>query len=159
MNLDNPTNQVYEYRGVNVNTFIFSQMRAQSTGWPYFAYSSLSNYMLIVNAFNRKNAQHVKAFFDKYSEENAAILQTPTEQPSGQGGTGSSTLDLNDYVAPGQPRSGGDAGAPKDKRVWTNAEVGSFYSDVQKGRYKTRPEDKARIEADIISATREGRIR
>jgi hypothetical protein len=114
---------------------------------------------LMLNAFNRKNAQQVRAFFDKYAEENATVIPDPTEQPSGQGGTGKSTLDLNDYVAPGQPRSGGDAGAPKDKRVWTNAEVGAFYSDIQKGRYKNRPQDKARIEADIIAATREGRIR
>lgn len=114
---------------------------------------------LMLNAFNRKNAHQVRAFFDKYAEENATVSQGSTAAPSGQGGENTATLDLNDYVAPGQPRSGGDAGAPTDKRVWTNAEVGSFYSDVQKGRYKTRPEDKARIEADIIAATREGRIR
>ena len=60
MNLDNPTNQVFKYRGVNVSTFIFSQMRAQSTSWPYFAYSSLSNYMLLVNAFNRKNIERIQ---------------------------------------------------------------------------------------------------
>jgi hypothetical protein len=115
---------------------------------------------LMLNAFNRKNAHQVKAFFDKYAEENATVVPTPTAVPSGQGGTQTpATLDLNDYVAPGNPRSGGDAGAPKDKRVWSNADVGRFYSDVQKGRYKNRPDDKARIEADIIAATKEGRIR
>jgi hypothetical protein len=114
---------------------------------------------LMLNAFNRKNAQQVKAFFDKYAEENATVIQDPTAGPSGQGGNQAATLDLENYIAPGQPRSGGDVGAPKDKRVWTNAEIGAFYSDVQKGRYKTRPEDKARIEADIVAATKEGRIR
>jgi len=114
---------------------------------------------LMLNAFNRKNAHQVRAFFDKYAEENATVFQDPTAAPSGQGGKTTATLDLENYIAPGQPRSGGDVGAPKDKRVWTNTEIGSFYSDVQKGRYKTRPEDKARIEADIVAATREGRIR
>ena len=60
VNLDNPANQIFEYRDVYVNTFIFSQMRAQSTSWPYFAYSSLSNYMLLVNAFNRKNIERIQ---------------------------------------------------------------------------------------------------
>lgn len=116
---------------------------------------------LMLNAFNRKNAHQVRAFFDKYAEENAAVVPNPADPtPSGQGGTeAGSTLDLGNYVAPGTPRSGGDVSAPKDKRVWSNADVGRFYSDVQKGRYKTRPEDKARIEADIIAATREGRIK
>lgn len=115
---------------------------------------------LMLNAFNRKNAHQVKAFFDKYAEENATVIPNPAANPSGQGGTQTTaTLELGDYIAPGQPRSGGDVGAPTDKRVWTNAEIGAFYSDIQKGRYKTRPEDKARIEADIVAATREGRIR
>lgn len=116
---------------------------------------------LMLNAFNRRNAHQVKAFFDKYAEENAAIIPgSAAVQPSGQGGdTPTATLDLNDYIAPGSPRSGGDVGAPKDKRIWLHAEIGSFYSDVQKGHYKNRLEDKARIEADIVAATREGRIR
>lgn len=124
-------------------------------------FSGVTRKNLMLTAFDRKNAHQVKAFFDKYAEENAAVvpnLADPT--PSGQGGmdTGS-TLNLENYVAPGTPRSGGDVSAPKDKRIWSNAEIGRFYSDVQKGRYKTRPEDKSRIEADIISATREGRIK
>jgi len=124
-------------------------------------YSGATRKDLMLQAFNRKNAHQVKAFFDGYQQENAAVVPIPTDPtPSGQGGmdTGS-TLNLENYVAPGQPRSGGDASAPKDKRIWSNQDVGKFYSDVQKGRYKTRPDDKARIEADIIAATREGRIK
>lgn len=124
-------------------------------------FSGETRKVLMLRAFNRKNAHQVKAFFDSYMQENATLNPIPTDPtPSGQGGTQpGSTLDLTNYIAPGTPRSGGYAGAPKDKRVWTNVEIGSFYSDVQKGRYKTRPDDKARIEADIVAATREGRIR
>ena len=116
---------------------------------------------LLLKAFNRKNAHQVRLFFDKYVQENAIGTQGPTVlTPSGQGGTAHrTTLDLNDYIAPGSPKSGGDSGAPKDKRIWSSVEIGGFYSDVQKGRYKSRPADKIKIEADIISATREGRIR
>lgn len=124
-------------------------------------FSGESRKALLLRAFDRKNAQQVKAFFERFTEENAAVSPTPTDpSPSGQGGTESgSTLDLGDYVAPGTPKGGsGTAGAPKDKRQWTSAEIGKFYSDVQKGRYKSRPEDKLRIEADIVAATREGRV-
>jgi len=117
---------------------------------------------LMLRAFNRKNARQVKAFFDSYGKENATVVvpSTAASQPSGQGGTKSEArLNLDDYIAPGSPRTGGDSGAPKDKRVWSNSEIGAFYSDIQKGRYKSRPDDRARIEADIIAATREGRIR
>lgn len=124
-------------------------------------FSGVTRKNLMLTAFDRKNAHQVKAFFDKYAEENATVVPTPADPtPSGQGGmdTGS-TLELGNYIAPGTPRSGGDVSAPKDKRIWSNQDVGRFYSDVQKGRYKTRPDDKARIEADIIAATREGRIK
>lgn len=125
-------------------------------------FSGESRKALLLRAFDRKNAHQVEAFFRGYIQENAAVSPNPTDpSPSGQGGRQKgSTLDLNDYVAPGQPKGGsGTAGAPKDKRMWTSAEVGKFYSDVQKGRYKSRPEDKHRIEADIVAATREGRIK
>lgn len=115
---------------------------------------------LMLRAFDRKNAHQVKAFFENFKKENAAVIPESTAStPSGQGGTDAgATLDLNDYVAPGTPKSGGNAGAPKDKRIWSSKDIGAFYSDVQKGRYRSRPDDKARIEADIVAATREGRV-
>lgn len=123
-------------------------------------YTGQTRKELMLSAFDRKNAQQVEAFFVNYEKENAAVVPNqavPT--PSGQGGTESGArLDLEQYVAPGTPRTGGDASAPKDKRTWSSREIGKFYSDVQKGRYKSRPDDKARIEADIVAATREGRV-
>lgn len=116
---------------------------------------------LLLKAFDRKNAHQVKAFFNSYAQEHAAVSPDLADSaPSGQGGKEpESRLNLEDYVAPGAPKGGqGSAGAPKDKRIWTSTEIGKFYSDVQKGRYKNRPEDKARIEADIVHATTEGRI-
>lgn len=123
-------------------------------------YSGVTRKDLMLQAFDRKNAHQVGSFFNGYAQENAAVVMRSTDpQPSGQGGTHGSTLDLGNYIAPGTPRSGGDIGAPKEKRIWTNKEIGGFYSSVQKGHYKNRPDDKVRIEADIVAATREGRIK
>jgi hypothetical protein len=124
-------------------------------------YSGESRKSLLLKAFSHKNAQQVKAFFDGYVKENASVQPNPTDlQPSGQGGIEpGSTLNLGDYIEPGTPRSGGDVGAPKDKRLWSSADISTFYAAVQKGKYRNRLEDKARIEADIVAATREGRIK
>lgn len=112
---------------------------------------------LMLRAFDTKHAPRVQAFFDSFLKENAAVTPIPTVDPTGQVGR-TATLDLEDYVAPGTPKSSGQSGAPKEKRVWTSKEIGQFFSGVQKGHYKKRPEDKARIEADIVAATREGRV-
>ncbi len=113
---------------------------------------------LMLDAFDARNAPRVKVFFDSFLRENATVTPDPTALPAGEAGS-NATLALSDYIAPGTPKTSGQAGAPKEKRIWTNKEVGKFYSDVQKGHYKNRPEDKARVEAEIMSATREGRVK
>jgi hypothetical protein len=35
-------------------------MRAQSTSWPYFAYTGFGNYMLLINTFNRKYIERIQ---------------------------------------------------------------------------------------------------
>ena len=145
---------VKDWRAINVDP-VFHEWLDQTD-----PYSGQTRKDLMLDAFNRKNAHQVKAFFNGFAQENAAVVTPSTDpQPSGQGGTQGSTLNLGDYIAPGTPRSGGDIGAPKEKRIWTNADIGAFYSSVQKGHYKNRPDDKVRIEADIVAATREGRIK
>jgi hypothetical protein len=113
---------------------------------------------LMLDGFEAKNALRVKSFFDSFLKENAVVTPDPTPTPAGEAGA-AGTLALGDYVAPGKPSSTpGQAGAPKEKRIWTNKEVGKFYSDSQKGHFKKRPDDKARIEADIMAAINEGRV-
>ena len=121
-------------------------------------FSGQTRSKLMLSAFDAKDALRVKTFFEGFLKENAAVTTTPTAPPAGDAGN-SATLERENYIAPGTPTTGsGQAGAPKEKRVWKQTEIASFYSGVQKGHYKTRPEDKARIEADIVSATREGRV-
>ncbi len=156
------TNEVFHQLDVEVENWRDTNVDPKFHEWldQTDPYTGQTRKELMLAAFDRKNAQQVKAFFVNFSKENAAVVpEAAAPTPSGQGGTESgATLNLNDYVAPGQPRTGGEAGAPKDKRMWTSKEIGSFYSDVQKGRYRSRPDDKARIEADIVAATREGRV-
>jgi len=45
------------------------------------------------------------------------------------------------------------------QRVYTQAEIGAFYRDVQRGGYKGRDADKIAIERDIFQAQKSGRVR
>jgi hypothetical protein len=121
-------------------------------------FSGQTRKKLMLDAFETKNALRVKAFFDSFLKENAVVTPLPTPPPAGKAGS-SATLELGDYIAPGKPSSTpGQAGAPKEKRIWTNKEIGKFYSDCQKGHFKKRPDDRTRIEADIMAAINEGRV-
>lgn len=53
--------------------------------------------------------------------------------------------------------SGRAAPGAGDKKIYTRKEIAEFYTDVSKGRY-TR-EKATQIEADIVAAQREGRVR
>jgi hypothetical protein len=47
--------------------------------------------------------------------------------------------------------------APGGKRIWTQAEIAWFYSQARRG--KVPADEKLRLEADILEAAREGRVR
>jgi len=156
------TNEVFAQLDREVENWRETNVDPEFHGWldQVDPYTGETRKNLMLAAFNRKNAQQVKAFFMNYAKENAAVIpESAASTPSGQGGPQSGArLDLGEYVAPGTPKAGSDVGAPREKRTWTSKEIGQFYSDVQKGRYRARPDDKARIEADIVSATTEGRV-
>lgn len=47
---------------------------------------------------------------------------------------------------------------PSQKPVFTQAQVTDFYQDVRRGRYRTQPQEAARLEAQFNAAMAEGRI-
>jgi hypothetical protein len=120
-------------------------------------YSGFRRGDLLKQAFERHDAPRVVMFFEGYRAENAAV--TPPSPTAGAPDSGSRQR-LDELVAPGTVRAG-SAGAPNEagKRVWTQKEVAAFYHDVTTGKFRTRADEKARLEADIIAAGREGRIR
>ena len=56
----NEAKQSFLYRSMKFQSYVFSYMRAQSTSWPYFAYTGFNNYILLINAFNRKFIQRIQ---------------------------------------------------------------------------------------------------
>jgi len=67
--------------------------------------------------------------------------------------------ELNQQVAPKRSRSAGAAPTgSNNKQSWSQADIGAFYDDIRKGKFKGRDDERAKIERDIFAAQAEGRI-
>ena len=62
---------------------------------------------------------------------------------------------LEALVSPGKGRGGAP---PAEKQPVSREFIAKFYDDVRMGKYRGRTEEKAKIEADIFAAQREGRV-
>lgn len=111
---------------------------------------------MLGEAFEANDAARVVRFFEAFLNETASLEQgQPTDPPSPR----APAADLDSMVAPGRPRSSGQAGdAQGDKKMWSRQEIQQFYADVGKGKYRGRDKERNRIERDIFHAGNEGRI-
>lgn len=120
-------------------------------------FSGQRRHDLLLQAYEANNEARTLAFFKGFLNENAAVSREVEYAPQQRR---EPKVDMEELVAPGAPKT---SGAPKTQegsvKVWTQKEVARFYDDVTAGRYRSRPKDKARIEAEIIKAANSGRIR
>lgn len=112
-------------------------------------------------ALEVNNSARVVAFFRGYLREQAAVAPSASPpQGSGTAATAPQKPSLETLAAPGRASGGTGVASPSgDKPIYSQADIARFYSDVMKGRFKGRDAEKARIEADIVAAAREGRLR
>lgn len=105
--------------------------------------------VLLTKAFKAGDAARVVGFFKAFQEDSGRTPTPAARQPA---------VDAGTLVAPGTPKGGpGPSDAPGGARVWTQAEISEFYANVRRG--KIPAERKAQIEAEIIKAAAEGRVR
>jgi len=110
-------------------------------------------------AFEANDADRVIAFFTGFRQEHAAV-SPPATTDSVEPTNRTPAVDLNSQVAPGKAKkTSAPASAQNEKRMWTRPEIAAFYTDVQKGVFKNREDEKKALEKDIFLATVEGRIR
>jgi len=50
----------FDYQNMTKYAYVFSPLRAFSTSWPYTAMTGFSNYIILVNAFDRKFMQRIQ---------------------------------------------------------------------------------------------------
>jgi len=65
--------------------------------------------------------------------------------------------ELEKQVAPGRAKSGG-APTNNSAKMYTPEDIKKFFEDVRKGKYVGKEAERDRIESDIFSAQREGRL-
>jgi hypothetical protein len=65
--------------------------------------------------------------------------------------------ELEKQVTPGRPRSGSTPSGGKAK-VYSPIDIENFFADVRKGKYRGKEAERDRIERDIFSAQKDGRI-
>lgn len=119
---------------------------------------------MLQDAYARGDSVRTGNFFKTYLNEHPehtpapAVVSQPRHTRNGNGRAAGPTLEH--LAAPGRgAATSANGGAQPEKRVWTNTEISAFYRDVTAGKYRSREADRVRIEADIISAASEGRVR
>lgn len=126
-------------------------------------YSGVLRGKLLNDAFNAANAPRVAAFFQGFLDEEQATgqLTAPQQEPQAQPVPRQAAVPLESLAAPGRakPASGDNAATAAEKPVFTRLQVSAFYTAVRQGHYNGRDADKARDEAAIFAAQKDGRIR
>jgi len=122
-------------------------------------FSGKTRKVLADEAYAAGDVGRTLAFFQAYNNEHTAVRQPPGIQ-SGQTEQSADRLPLVDLAVPGrgQVAAPPTPGAPQ-RRIWTGADITSFYRQKQRGVWEGREAEVARIEADIYAAQHEGRIR
>lgn len=95
------------------------------------------------------DVNRVSAFFRTWLESTG---RAPVAQPSPNPAN-----ELERQVAPGRSRGVG-ASSVKQPKTYTPDDIRKFFDDVRSGKYKGREQERDRIERDIFSAQRDGRI-
>lgn len=121
------------------------------------AFSGRNRNELLLEAYERNDTPRVIAFFQSFKRDKAVVSKdTPPSRVA------EPTVRLESLVAPGkapsttmQPSSDTES----NNRIWSQAEIQTFYRDVQRGKYRGKDAEKARIETAIVKAGREGRIK
>jgi cell division septum initiation protein DivIVA len=121
------------------------------------AFSGAIRHDLLKDAYDQNNTARVSAFFQGFLAEEAAVAPA-NAPPATPRAAPAQRVPLETFAAPGRAKSAA-AQAPAEKPIITRAQVTAFYADVAAGKYRGREQEKNRLEAEIFSATNEGRLR
>ncbi len=129
-------------------------------------YAGAKRGAMLAQAYGSGDVTRVAAFFTGFTKEHAAVAPGQQQNaPAGQGTPPAPTpnVTLASLAAPGTgiggPQAAGTPNESGQQRVYTQAEISAFYTDVRKGAYRNRVADKDAIERDIFLAQKQGRVR
>lgn len=115
--------------------------------------SGLQRQAYLNNAWEQYDVRRTVNLFKTFKE-----LGQPA--PAAQAPAQSAQAELARQVAPGTQRgSAPPVGEGGSDRIWTQAQIERFYTDVTKGVYATKQKELQRIETEIDQAVASGRVR
>lgn len=113
--------------------------------------SGIARQAYLDDAQRNYDVDRIATFFSTWSGLNG--------NQSAHQGKSANQDELNQQVAPKRSRSAGAAPTgSNNKQSWSQADIGAFYDDIRKGKFKGRDDERAKIERDIFAAQAEGRI-
>lgn len=140
------------WRDLNTNEDFLSWLKLPDP------FSGAIRHDMLKAAYAAGNASRVLAFFNGFLAEEAAVAPAqgdsdgvPTEKVA--------KVPLAKLAAPGRAKTAAGSSAPAEKPIITRAQIAAFYADIANGRYRGKDAEKAKLEATIFEAQREGRIR
>lgn len=125
-------------------------------------YSGRSRQQLLNEAFEANNAPRVVSIFKGYQSEHAVEQQASSQAPAParvEGQPPQPQVNMETLVAPGSTPASTSSSAQGQAETFTQEEIAAFYRDVQSGKFKNRPKDRAAIEKAIFKAVNENRIK
>lgn len=116
---------------------------------------------ILNEAYEQNSFPRVAAFFKGFLAELAATANPPKGVEPENKGIPIPKLALNTIVAPGRAKlaAATPPSAPSEKPIFKPTDVAKFFNDKVAGRYKGREAEANEMEASIILAGNEGRIR
>lgn len=140
-----------QWRDLNTNEDFLGWLRLPDP------YSGAIRHDMLKAAYAQGNASRVLAFFNGFLAEEAVVA--PAGQEPDAQVTKVPKVPLQNLAAPGRAKTAASASAPAEKPIITRAQIAAFYTDVNAGKYRGRDAEKAKAEAMIFEAQRDGRIR
>lgn len=114
---------------------------------------------MLGEAYVGGDAARTASFFHAFTTEHTAVSPASRPEPAHTPDAGAGRPSLESLAAPGRAKTSGSNGAPSEKRIWTRNDITAFYRDVNRGAFEGRDAERARLEADLVKATTEGRVR
>jgi hypothetical protein len=125
-------------------------------------FSGQTRKQMVNDAYGAGDSARTIAFFQAFKREHTTVSPAPGTQPGQTGGSSppADRLPLESLAVPGrgQQTTPPTPGAP-EKRFWSTVDITRFYREKQQGRWRGREAEADRLEADIIAAPAEGRVR
>ncbi len=111
--------------------------------------SGVSRQAHLNHAFENLDVDRTAKLFNAYKK---TLPPAPAPAPAKN--------EVQRQVAPGKSKaSPGPTAASAETRIWAQSEISDFYRDFATGKYRTNPQEAARIEAEIDAAVATGRVK